>query len=201
MFFQIPPLAPKRADSRLAPSQWETALLCNDVSHWVGASPESALQYTLIAQLVTNLSMGTLVYDVQDLTQLLDYYIKIATWYAKRYYLWTHFGTNMHAHIPLTVCHDMPLLMWFGTGYLYLNPTSLSHGHICLDNHIYIYIYIYTAVSVRMKKRDKPCGSINERGKQTKISLGYTWWRYGMENLCCCCCCCFCCCCYTGIPL
>ena len=31
------------ADSRLAPSQWETALLCNDVSHWLGASLESAL--------------------------------------------------------------------------------------------------------------------------------------------------------------
>ena len=27
-----------RADSRFAPSQWETALLCNDVSHWLGAS-------------------------------------------------------------------------------------------------------------------------------------------------------------------
>ena len=27
----------------LAPSQWETALLCNDVSHWLGASLESAL--------------------------------------------------------------------------------------------------------------------------------------------------------------
>ena len=32
-----------RADSRFAPSQWETALLCNDVSHWRGASLESAL--------------------------------------------------------------------------------------------------------------------------------------------------------------
>ena len=32
-----------RADSRLASSQWETALLCNDVSHWLGASLESAL--------------------------------------------------------------------------------------------------------------------------------------------------------------
>ena len=27
-----------RADSRLAPSQWETSLLCNDVSHWLGAN-------------------------------------------------------------------------------------------------------------------------------------------------------------------
>ena len=31
------------ADSRLTPSQWETALHCNDVSHWLGASLESAL--------------------------------------------------------------------------------------------------------------------------------------------------------------
>ena len=33
-----------RADSRFALSQWETALLCNDVSHCLGASLESALQ-------------------------------------------------------------------------------------------------------------------------------------------------------------
>ena len=32
-----------RVDSRFAPSQWETALLCNDVSHWLGASLASAL--------------------------------------------------------------------------------------------------------------------------------------------------------------
>ena len=31
-----------RADSRFTPSQWETALFCNDVSHWLGASLESA---------------------------------------------------------------------------------------------------------------------------------------------------------------
>ena len=34
-----------RADSRFAPSQWETALLCNYVSHWLGTSLESALWY------------------------------------------------------------------------------------------------------------------------------------------------------------
>ena len=32
-----------RADSRFAPSHWQTALLCNDVSYWLGASLESAL--------------------------------------------------------------------------------------------------------------------------------------------------------------
>ena len=33
-----------RADYRFAPSQWETALLCNDVSHWLGAKLESNMQ-------------------------------------------------------------------------------------------------------------------------------------------------------------
>ena len=32
-----------RADSRFAPSQWEMVLLCNAVSHWLGASLESSL--------------------------------------------------------------------------------------------------------------------------------------------------------------
>ena len=32
-----------RADSRLAPNQWETSLQSNAVSHWLGANLESAL--------------------------------------------------------------------------------------------------------------------------------------------------------------
>ena len=36
-----------RAGSRFALSQWETVLLCDDVSHWQGASLESALLYIL----------------------------------------------------------------------------------------------------------------------------------------------------------
>ena len=31
-----------RAESKFAPSQWETMLLCYDVSHWLGANLESA---------------------------------------------------------------------------------------------------------------------------------------------------------------
>ena len=34
-----------RADSRFAPSQWETALLCNDVSHWLSGSLVYALYH------------------------------------------------------------------------------------------------------------------------------------------------------------
>ena len=36
-----------RDDSRSVPSQWEMALLCNNVSHWLGANLESALNCIL----------------------------------------------------------------------------------------------------------------------------------------------------------
>ena len=36
------PCSRYRTDSRLAPSQWETSLQSNGVSHWLGANPESA---------------------------------------------------------------------------------------------------------------------------------------------------------------
>ena len=35
-----------RADFRLAPSQWETSLQSNAVSHWLGANLETALHFT-----------------------------------------------------------------------------------------------------------------------------------------------------------
>ena len=40
-----------RAGSTFVPSQWETALLCYDVSHWLGASLESALLDHVITSL------------------------------------------------------------------------------------------------------------------------------------------------------
>ena len=36
-----------RADSRLVPSQWETSLQNNAVSHWLGANLESALKFMM----------------------------------------------------------------------------------------------------------------------------------------------------------
>ena len=41
----IPFLIDFRADSRFVPSQWETVLLCNDTSHWLGTNLESALEF------------------------------------------------------------------------------------------------------------------------------------------------------------
>ena len=43
----------KRADSRFVPSRWETALHCNDVSHWLGTNLESVLRYWVVASLLS----------------------------------------------------------------------------------------------------------------------------------------------------
>ena len=40
-----------RADSMLAPSQWETSLQSNAVSHWLGANLESALYFIVLVAL------------------------------------------------------------------------------------------------------------------------------------------------------
>ena len=54
-----------RADSRFAPSQWETALFCNDISHWLGASLESAL-YQIVFMHNLNSTWKLLYWPIQD---------------------------------------------------------------------------------------------------------------------------------------
>ena len=49
------------ADSRFGPSQRETALLCNDVSHWLGTSLESALYEDVREPPVTGPRLLTLI--------------------------------------------------------------------------------------------------------------------------------------------
>ena len=67
-----------RADSRFAPSQWETSLQSNAVSHWLGSSLESALlcicasvkvwQKTVIFVHYTDVIMTTMASQITSLT-------------------------------------------------------------------------------------------------------------------------------------
>ena len=65
VFVRAGTLNSSRADSRFAPSQWETVLLCNDVSHWLGTSLKSALlkwlgtQFWLLLQ--THITSGPIL--------------------------------------------------------------------------------------------------------------------------------------------
>ena len=72
-----------RADSRFAPSQREMLLLCNDVSHWLGTSLESALQHVLKIQI------QTVVYSTYKYTW--KFYFRI-TLYKYKLQVWTWHG-------------------------------------------------------------------------------------------------------------
>ena len=58
------------ADSRLAPSQWETSLQSNAVSHWLGANLESALYTCKQAPLEPPAFAPVCLLDREENTQL-----------------------------------------------------------------------------------------------------------------------------------
>ena len=73
---------PVRADSRLAPSQWETSLQSNAVSHWLGANLESALplhkKFAVFCQLgyaVEQVVELSVIWDATALTGPIKFYI------------------------------------------------------------------------------------------------------------------------------
>ena len=56
-FIRLDPDMHTRADSRFASSKWETVLLGNDVSHWLGASLESACIRRCVSRLLLHVIM------------------------------------------------------------------------------------------------------------------------------------------------
>ena len=73
---------PIRADSRFAPSQWQTSLQSNAVSHWLGANLESALANGIsknplaLQKLGCNMIMRRVCYKSRSLEKKLD--VKVA---------------------------------------------------------------------------------------------------------------------------
>ena len=62
-----------RADSRLAPNQWETALQCNAVSHWLGANLGPALNWHIFYFRCTNCQLWTAIYLWSHLHTRVDF--------------------------------------------------------------------------------------------------------------------------------
>ena len=65
-----------RTNFRLAPSQWKTALLCNDVSHWIGANPESALwSYSTDVLIIPRMNWEFVPYCLEQTNQWLVFFL------------------------------------------------------------------------------------------------------------------------------
>ena len=79
-----------RADSRFVPSQWETLLQSNTVSHWLVANLESALEYCVI---------------LHHVIQRLDYLLSVSHGPTSRHYIqhrklepWSNFQLTKTPH-------------------------------------------------------------------------------------------------------
>ena len=80
---QVPLCITNRAISRFAPSQWETSLQSNAVSHWLDANLKSAL-YKLHDYLITQ-TCGTLIFGrLAFADQLFVYFILMMLMWAKK---------------------------------------------------------------------------------------------------------------------
>ena len=99
------------ADSRFAPSHWETALLCNDVSHWLGTNLESDLytcfNWTLISGDRSGSSYYTVCENICCSYKKYWWYI-VKTMYSKFAHLPKFEWKNLFQKGPIFTC-DFPL--------------------------------------------------------------------------------------------
>ena len=72
-----------RDDSRFAPSQWETALLCNDVSHWLGTNLESPVDRMIIP-----VPLNFILEYIKSYLHCLQFSHPIMTHVSSIYFLW-----------------------------------------------------------------------------------------------------------------
>ena len=84
-----------RADSRFAPSQWEMALLCNDISYWLGTSLESYV--------------ASIKHDIyySNATWASSFLKSLVTWLFAEVFYWVYWGSLQRKHLcppSLTVC-------------------------------------------------------------------------------------------------
>ena len=81
-----------RPDARFVPSQWETVLLCNDVTHWLSANLESAL----ITPTYANPELIP-----KEWTNLI--YKDICVWFVLIFSVW------QRVHWPCALCVMIPM--------------------------------------------------------------------------------------------
>ena len=93
-----------RVDSRLAPSQWETLLQSNAVSHWLGANLESTLYFAMIKLRVMSVTLST----IQEIFVYLRFIFLLIWHWSLRL---THLPLDEMAAISQTIFSDPFLWM------------------------------------------------------------------------------------------
>ena len=122
-----------RADSRFAPSQWETALLCNDISHWLGANLESALLFHPSVSYDTKNTRNTTKMLISPMTTRLWRDMCLSDiWHTfpQTCGLMIHISSTSHEIWTSFCCALCCALLWLCYVFLvdFCLPISLTHG-------------------------------------------------------------------------
>ena len=94
-----------RAESRSMPSQWEMSLLCNDVSRWLGANLESALNCILPSGLTFHQSRPSNV--SHNKTMISVHQQLVITSSMERFP-----NVSQFSHLTACVCYGMPHVLY-----------------------------------------------------------------------------------------
>ena len=123
-----------RADSRFAPSQWETALLCNDVSHWLGTGLESALRMHTWLVEWEYVNSDTLSFFYCFLQHILEYTTSVITHVFQIVHVSTEDGRDQPyaSHSSLGWHHGSPRDKWLMPVFTWLNWKQRDHFKIQL---------------------------------------------------------------------
>ena len=141
-----------RTDSRSAPSQWETSLLCNDVSHWLGTNLESALliDYRLSYILGTLTHWGRVTHIcVSKLTII---------------------GSD-NGLLP----GRRQAMIWTNAGILLIGPIGTNSSEILIAIHISLYSFMKMHLKLLSAKWRLFCLCLNELKKNPLIHAKNSW--------------------------
>ena len=138
-----------RADSRLAPSQWETALQSNAVSHWLGANLESAMVMSESLQRCMNyhvISDALLWHPTVFLHTLLSLYApdsSSALWencllaYGKTI---TNLCCLFIVKCFLFPCYTLNPVVWY---FLWFRNSLLNKWKTFIRDDVFLYMYLW----------------------------------------------------------
>ena len=131
-----------RADSRFVLNQWEMVFLCNDVSHWLGASLESALGYVVgvfvgFSYIYSSNSLfcaGTIWHDVawSTLVPLMTCCLIEPIHYLNQYWHIVNISLNCISKLPISNDITIPRGQWVQPGL----EQSVPHSILSVDLNI-----------------------------------------------------------------
>ena len=157
------------------PSQWETPLLCNDVSHWLGANLESALlrAFSLISSCPSS---------YVETSNTIFFLVALHTWSSTRQLMWTVWltrDTMWSRNVNIASCSSLThptSNMCFAS----VVSTCLSHRFECRYNTVQYCEMTRTRQNVGSTK-DAPYFTL--AGELWDVFCGYLWENWPCYNV------------------